>query len=124
MTGKDTEKEESKKRCHSIYGPDLRQTEYAAKLVVQISNVKPRALDQKVHWVTLSSECIKPGASFMCLSVAGLRFVFWLFLHWSSVYSYPRSGSGRSWLFRCFMHYIGLRPGWLAFVVSGVFYVH
>ena len=70
-----------------------------------------------------SSKCIKPGASFMCLSVAGLRFVFWLFLHWSSVYSYPGPGSVRLWLFRCFMHYIGLRPDWLALVVSGVFCV-
>ena len=32
-------------------------------------------------------------------------------------------GSVRSWLFRCFMHYIGLRPNWLVLVVSGVFCV-
>ena len=58
-----TEKEETNPKCHSISGPDLRQTENAAKLVVQISNVKPRELDQKVHWVYY----IRPGASFMCL---------------------------------------------------------
>ena len=60
----------------------------------------------------------------VCAWATTERFVFWLLLRWTSIYSYAGPGSGRSWLFRCFMHYIGLRPDWLALVVSGVFYVY
>ena len=118
-----TEKEETNPKCHSISGPDLRQTENAAKLVVQISNVKPRELDQEVHWVY----CIRPGASFMCLCL-GNNWAFCvltastldqhLFLCWTRVWSFMTV------LAVYFMHVcIGLRPGWLALVVVGVFCV-